>query len=42
MALTLMRWIDELHLQYPFAGVRMLPDLLVQDGTPLDGGRWPP
>ena len=27
-ALTLMRRIDELHLQYPFAGARMLRDLL--------------
>ena len=30
--LTLMRRIDELHLQYPFAGARMLRDLLRQKG----------
>jgi len=29
---TLMRLIDELHLQYPFAGSRMLRDLLKQAG----------
>jgi putative transposase len=31
-ALTLMRRIDELHLQYPFAGARMLRDLLQHEG----------
>ena len=31
-ALTLMGRIDELHLQYPFAGARMLRDLLQQEG----------
>ena len=31
-ALTLMRRIDELHLQYPFAGARMLRDLLRHEG----------
>jgi putative transposase len=30
--LTLMRRIDELHLEYPFAGSRMLRDLLAGDG----------
>lgn len=30
--LALMRRIDELHLDYPFAGARMLRDLLAQDG----------
>ncbi|MCC2643344.1 MAG: Transposase of family, partial [Nitrospira sp.] len=30
--LALMRRIDELHVPYPFAGVRMLRDLLRQDG----------
>ncbi|TKB78825.1 MAG: hypothetical protein E8D42_05215 [Nitrospira sp.] len=30
--LALMRWIDELYLQYPFAGARMLRDLLRQEG----------
>ena len=31
--LTIMRRIDELHLLYPFAGSRMLRDLLRQEGT---------
>ena len=31
-ALALMRWIDELHLRYPFAGARMLRDLLRHEG----------
>ncbi len=31
-ALTLMRRIDELHLQYPFAGARMLRDVLRREG----------
>jgi putative transposase len=30
--LAVMRRIDELHLQHPFAGARMLRDLLVQEG----------
>ena len=30
--LMLMRRIDELHLRYPFAGARMLRDLLRQEG----------
>jgi putative transposase len=30
--LALMRRIDELHLQHPFAGSRMLRDLLKQEG----------
>ena len=30
--LALMRRMDELHLQYPFAGARMLRDLLRQEG----------
>lgn len=30
--LALMRRIDELYLQYPFAGARMLRDLLRQEG----------
>src|ERR1051326_1576210 len=30
--LRLMRRIDELHLEYPFAGARMLRDLLRQEG----------
>jgi len=35
--LALMRRIDELHLEHPFAGARMLRDLLRQDG--YAGGR---
>ena len=31
--LAIMRRIDELHLLYPFAGSRMLRDLLRQEGT---------
>jgi putative transposase len=33
--LALMRRIDELHLQYPFAGARMLRDLLRQEGRTI-------
>src|SRR3546814_17852374 len=33
--LAIMRRIDELHLLYPFAGSRMLRDLLRQEGTPV-------
>lgn len=33
--LRLMRRIDELHLELPFAGARMLRDLLVQEGIPV-------
>ncbi len=33
--LALMRRIDELHLEHPFAGARMLRDLLRQDGYPV-------
>ena len=35
--LVLMRRIDELHLEHPFAGSRMLRDLLTQEG--IDIGR---
>ena len=31
--LALMRRIDALHLEHPFAGARMLRDLLAQDGV---------
>ena len=31
--LTLMRRIDELHLEYPFAGSRMLRDFLHREGV---------
>ena len=31
--LKLMRMIDELHLEYPFAGSRLLRDLLLQRGV---------
>ncbi|MEY3627049.1 MAG: hypothetical protein RL163_1548 [Pseudomonadota bacterium] len=30
--LRLMRRIDELHLEHPFAGARMLRDILAQEG----------
>jgi putative transposase len=33
--LALMRRIDELHLEYPFAGSRMLRDMLRRDGYPI-------
>lgn len=36
--LALMRRLDELHLQHPFAGTWMLRDLLRQEGR----ARWPP
>ena len=32
LKLALMRWIDALHLAHPFAGARMLRDLLQRDG----------
>ena len=33
--LAIMRRIDELHLEYPFAGSRMLRDLLLGEGVPI-------
>jgi putative transposase len=33
--LAVMRRMDELHLEFPFAGSRMLRDLLNQEGTPI-------
>ena len=33
--LALMRRIDELHLEFPFAGSRMLRDLLNREGVPV-------
>ena len=30
-----MRWMDELHLEFPFAGSRMLRDLLRNEGQPV-------
>src|SRR5882757_4397840 len=33
--LTIMRRIDELHLDYPFAGSRMLRDLLRSEGVAI-------
>ena len=33
--LALMRRIDELHLEFPFAGSRMLRDLLAADGSKI-------
>lgn len=32
---ALMRRIDELHLEHPFAGARMLRDMLVREGLPV-------
>jgi putative transposase len=34
--LAIMRRMDELHLEFPFAGSRMLRDLLNQEGTKID------
>ena len=36
--LAIMRRIDELHLLYPFAGSRMLRDLLRQEGVVWPAG----
>ena len=33
--LAVMRRMDELHLEFPFAGSRMLRDLMNQEGTPI-------
>ena len=33
--LALMRRIDELHLNYPFAGARMLRDMLFREGVSI-------
>ena len=33
--LAVMRRIDELHLNYPFAGARMLRDMLGRDGASI-------
>jgi putative transposase len=33
--LALMRRIDELHVEYPFAGSRMLRDMLKREGHPI-------
>jgi putative transposase len=37
--LALMRRIDELHLEYPFAGSRMLRDMLRREGHAVGRGR---
>jgi putative transposase len=37
--LEVMRRIDELHLDYPFAGSRMLRDLLRGEGVAIGRGR---
>ena len=37
--LALMRRMDELHLEHPFAGSRMLRDLLRQEGYPVNRKR---
>jgi putative transposase len=39
--LALMRRMDELHLDFPFAGSRMLRDLLVAEGFRLAAGMLP-
>jgi putative transposase len=36
--LWLMRQIDELHLNYPFSGIRMLRDMLSQQGVEVGRG----
>ena len=38
--LALMRRIDELHLEHPFAGSRMLRDLLRLRGSRSDDATW--
>ena len=38
--LAIMRRIDELHLEYPFAGSRMLRDLLRGEGIAIGRERW--
>jgi putative transposase len=40
--LNLMRRIDELHLQWPFLGSRMLRDMLRLEGIASAGGTSPP
>ena len=39
--LAIMRRIDELHLDYPFAGSRMLRDLLAGRASRSAAGMWP-
>jgi putative transposase len=36
--LAIMRRMDELHLEFPFAGSRMLRDLLTQEGIDMAAG----
>jgi putative transposase len=38
--LALMRRIDELHLDYPFAGSRMLHGMLKAEGHEVAGSTW--
>lgn len=40
--LVLIRRIDELQLQYLFAGVRMLRDVLQREALEQDSAMWPP
>ncbi len=40
--LKLMRRIDELHMEYPFAGSRMMKGLLRQEGFMQVGCMWRP
>ncbi|GAD50835.1 hypothetical protein NT2_12_00990 [Caenibius tardaugens NBRC 16725] len=39
--LAIMRRMDELHLEFPFAGSRMLRDLLRQEGIKIGRGHFP-
>ena len=39
--LALMRRIDEMHLKYPFAGARMLRDMLRLQGEQVGRKKWP-
>lgn len=40
--LRLMHRIDESHMDYPFAGRRMMKGLLRQEGFTPGGCMWPP
>jgi putative transposase len=37
----MMKAIDRLHLDYPFAGARMLRDMLDRDGHQVAESTWP-
>jgi putative transposase len=40
--LKLMRGLDELHLEHPFAESRMLRDLLARRASTSGASTWPP